>query len=87
MSPEEIQQLVDALAGPVALRVADLIGSRSEDEVGDVHDAARWIGCSVPTIERRTREGSIPSFTVGRLRRYRRTDVLAAITQERGAQG
>lgn len=59
-------------------RVVDRRIDDSKDELGDVHEVARWLGCSVPTIERAARAGSIPSFKIGRLRRYRRADVLAA---------
>jgi excisionase family DNA binding protein len=72
LTPAEIDRLADALAERLAAR----IGSGAGDEVGDVHDAARWLGCSVPTVERQTRAGVIPSIKFGRLRRYRRADVL-----------
>ena len=72
MTPQEIDRLAEALAE----RLAGRIGS-GDDQVGDVHDAARWLGCSVPTIERAVSRGEIPSIKVGRLRRFRRADVLA----------
>lgn len=72
LTPAEIDRLADALAE----RLAGRLGSDATDEVGDVHDAARWLGCSVPTVERQTRAGVIPSIKFGRLRRYRRADVL-----------
>jgi len=71
MTPNEINLLADALAE----RLAGRIGG-GDDQVGDIHDAAGWLGCSVPTIERAVRRNEIPSFTVGRLRRFRRADVL-----------
>lgn len=70
MTPHEIDRLADAIAERLAGRVAG-------DAVGDIHDAARWLGVSVPTIERAVRRGAIPSFTVGRLRRFRRSEVMA----------
>jgi len=73
MTPREIDELADALAE----RLAGRLGADANDEVGDVHDAARWLGCSVPTVERQTRAGVIPSIKFGRLRRYRRADLLA----------
>jgi len=72
LSPAEIDQLADALAE----RLAGRIGNPT-DEIGDANDAARWLGCSVPTIERAVRRGEIPSIKVGRLRRFRRADLLA----------
>lgn len=67
----EIQQIVDRI-------LAALDGSiPNQDEYVDSHGAAKILGCSVPTVERRTREGSLPSVKFGRLRRYRRTDLLA----------
>ncbi len=71
MTPNEINLLADALAE----RLSGRIGG-GDDQVGSVHDAAGWLGCSVPTIERAVRRGEIQSFTVGRLRRFRRADVL-----------
>ncbi|MBL8889134.1 MAG: helix-turn-helix domain-containing protein [Planctomycetaceae bacterium] len=72
MSPREIEELADAIAQRLNGRVE--IG----DPVGDVHDAARWLGVSVPSVERAVRAGLIPSFKVGRLRRFRKSEVLAA---------
>lgn len=71
MTPNDIDQLADAIVERLNGRVE--IG----DPVGDVHDAARWLGVSVPTVERAVRAGLIPSIKVGRLRRYRRSEVLA----------
>jgi excisionase family DNA binding protein len=72
MTPYEIEQLAEALAE----RLAGHVGHGPSDEVGDIHDAARWLGCSVPTIERAVARGEIPSIKVGRLRRYQRAAVL-----------
>lgn len=73
MTPSEIESLADAIAERLACR----LGGEAEDQLGDVHAAARWLGCSVPTVERQTRAGTIPSIKVGRLRRYRRADLLS----------
>jgi excisionase family DNA binding protein len=73
MTPAEIDRLADALAERLAGRMVGGDG----DEIGDVHAAARWLGCSVPTIERAVRRGEIPTIKVGRLRKYRRADLLA----------
>jgi excisionase family DNA binding protein len=72
LTPHEIERLAEAIAE----RLAGRIGSGATDEVGDVHDAARWLGMSVPTLERAVRRGEIPSIKVGRLRRFRRADLL-----------
>ena len=73
LSPVEIDRLADAIAERLAARFGD---RPAADEVGDVHDAARWLGCSHPTIERAVRRGELPSVRVGRLRRFRRSDLL-----------
>lgn len=71
MTPAEIDLLAAALAGRLGGRVADGNG------LIDVHGAARLLGCSVATVERLVRVGRIPSVKVGRLRRFRRADLLA----------
>ena len=73
LSPVEIERLADALADRIAARFSDgPIG----DALVDVNQAAELLGCSVPTVERAVRRGEIPSIRVGRLRRYRRADLL-----------
>ena len=79
MSPAEIDRLADALAERLAGRMVGGAG----DEIGDVHAAAKWLGCSVPTIERAVRRGEIPTIKVGRLRRYRRADLSGLAIGER----
>lgn len=76
LTPREIEALADAISERLAAR----LGSDAADQVGDVHDAAKWLGLSVPTIERQTRAGLIRSFKVGRSRRYRRGDLLSLRT-------
>ncbi len=70
LTPIEIQQLADAIAERLASRAT-----------GDVHldalGAAALLACSVPTIERLTKSGEIPSVKLGRLRRYPRAGLLA----------
>lgn len=82
LTPIEIERLADAIAERLAGRLA----GAEEDPVGDCHDAAGWLRCSVPTIERLVQTKRIPSFTVGRLRRFRRSEVLAAAEREGGEQ-
>lgn len=70
-TPAEIYQLAEAVADLVAARLGT-----GADEVGDSHAAAQWLGVSVPTLERAVRRGEVPSIKVGRLRRFRRSDLL-----------
>ncbi|MBM3967715.1 MAG: helix-turn-helix domain-containing protein [Planctomycetes bacterium] len=72
MTPIELERLADAVAERVAARLATV----DTDALVDVYRAAELIGCSVPTIERLTRSGVIPSMKIGRLRRYRPSDLL-----------
>jgi excisionase family DNA binding protein len=74
MTPRELEE--------IALRVADLVAeklsSRPADGLVDKAGAAELLGCSVPTVERLTRSGAIPSHKVGKLRRYRASEILTA---------
>ena len=79
LSPNEIQQLATAIAELLA-------GQPTNDVMLDVHGAAELFACSVPTIERLTRTGEIPSVKVGRLRRYRRAELLALQNEKVGAE-
>jgi excisionase family DNA binding protein len=72
MTPLELERFADA----VSERVAAKLAGRDADALVDVHRAAELLGCSVPTIERLTKAGEIPSLKVGRLRRYRPSDLL-----------
>lgn len=72
MTPFEVDRLADAIAERVAARMAGV----DRDALVDVHRAAAILGCSVPTVERLTRSGAIPSVKVGRLRRYRPSELL-----------
>ena len=72
LTPVEVNQLADQ----VAERVVALLNSRPSDGFIDKHRAAELLGCSVPTVERRTSDGSIPSHKIGRLRRYRASELL-----------
>ena len=69
MTPIEIQQLADAIAERLASRATG-------DVYLDALGAAALLACSVPTVERLTKAGVIPSVKVGRLRRYRRSQLL-----------
>jgi excisionase family DNA binding protein len=70
MTPHEIEILADAIAERLAGRMPD------GDGLLDKHQAASLLGCSVPTIERLVSRCEIPSIKVGRLRRFRRVDLI-----------
>jgi excisionase family DNA binding protein len=72
MSPFEIDRMADAIAERVVARMAGV----DPDALVDVHGAAALLNCSVPTVERLTRSGAIPSVKLGRLRRYRPSELL-----------
>ena len=76
MTPIEIQQLADAIAERLASRCTG-------DVMLDALGAAALLACSVPTVERLTKSGALPSVKVGRLRRYRRS-VLLALNEKGG---
>lgn len=75
LSDQDIDRIAD--------RIIEALGGRLSQsvEILDAHGAAELLGCSVPTIERRTRDGSIPSVRIGRLRRYRRSDLTGLNTK------
>ncbi|MFN6129056.1 MAG: helix-turn-helix domain-containing protein [Planctomycetota bacterium] len=72
MTPYELERLADAVAEKVAARLAE----HDADALVDVHGAAALLNCSVPTVERLTRRKEIPSVKIGRLRRYRPSELL-----------
>ncbi len=78
MSPHEIDSLADAIADRLQSRLSQV------DAMIDVHAVAELLGCSVPTVERLTRSGEIPSHKVGRLRRYLRSEVLSRKNEKGG---
>ncbi len=71
MTPIEISQLAEAI-------VAKLREAPDSSEL-DVHGVAKLLKVSVPHIERLTASGELPSYTVGRLRRYSRDAVLSKV--------
>lgn len=73
MSPHEIETLAERLAERLERRLMDRADAGA---LLDAHAVAELIGCSVATVERRTRSGEIPSIKYGRLRRYERAAVL-----------
>ena len=82
MSPHEIDSLAEALAVRLLPRLASHMND--SDIMLDSHGAAQLLGCSVPTIERLTRSGEIPSTKFGRLRRYRRADLIGRRNDKAG---
>lgn len=71
----ELEQII----ANTAQRTAEQFAARlcaAEDRLLDKHDAAKHLGCSVSTIERMTRDGTIPSHKVGQLRRYKLSEIL-----------
>ena len=81
MTPQELDQLAEALAERVAARLSGV----SPDAFVDAHGAAALLGCSVPTVERLTKSGAIPSHKFGRLRRYRRSELMSRQNEKGGA--
>ena len=73
MTPAELDQLADAVAERIAVRLGGKVGA---DGLLNIHDVAELMGCSVPTVERLTRSGDLPSVKVGRLRRFLRSDLM-----------
>ena len=77
MTPLEIHALADA--------IAERLSSRATGDVYlDALGAAAVLACSVPHVERLTKSGEIPSVKVGRLRRYRRADLMALANKKGG---
>jgi excisionase family DNA binding protein len=74
ITPGELERMADAIAE----RVASKLAGRDADALIDVHQAAALLKCSVPTVERLTKSGAIPSVKLGRLRRYRPSELLSA---------
>lgn len=81
LSDFEIQQIADRIIAALSDRSA----LPQQDEMLDAHGAAKLLGCSVATIERRTRDGSIPSTKIGNLRRFRKSLLLSLKTSEEGS--
>ncbi len=75
LTPTEIEEIAKAVVRQLQ---QSLNSEPTEDSLLNKRQAACLIGCSVPTIERLTRSGELPSLMFGRLRRYRRADLLSA---------
>lgn len=75
MTPAEIQAIAQEVAKIV---VAELTKTAPSTEL-DSTEVAALLKVSKPTIERWTKDGVIPSYLVGRCRRYCREAVLKAV--------
>ncbi len=73
LTPAEFEELAVRIA---ALVVAGMASRPSQDGYIDKHEAAKILGASVPSIERWTASGEIPSHKIGGLRRYRASELL-----------
>jgi excisionase family DNA binding protein len=72
----ELEELLNKVATETAERVvAHLL--KTDDRLLDVYEASKVLGCSVSTVERWTRERKVPSHKIGKLRRYRHSELLA----------
>ena len=81
ISPIELERLAELIADKVSERLAGQSSNLSADSYLDGHGVAELLGCSVPTVERLTKAGKLQSIKLGRLRRYRRSDVLSMTTE------
>ena len=75
MSPHEITKLAQELAELLSVRLASTM--TDVDRWLGLHDVAEALKCSTSTVERMTATGALPSKKFGRLRRYRKSDVMA----------
>lgn len=73
ISPQNVEHLAKLIAQQLVPLLSDASDGRA---LTDAHGVAELLGCSVATVERRTRSGEIPSIKIGRLRRYDRAAVL-----------
>ena len=73
------QSDIQAIAKEVAKELAAILESRGQPQNElNAKGVADLLGLSVPTIERLTASGEIPSYKIGRSRRYNRDLVLQA---------
>jgi excisionase family DNA binding protein len=74
MTPNELDQFAERVAEIVVARMGSC--RPIQDGYIDKHEAAKILGASVPSIERWTARGEIPSHKIGGLRRYRASELL-----------
>jgi excisionase family DNA binding protein len=73
LSMSEIHAIADAVIDRLADRLIEI---QTPEPLIDFRDAALFLGCSVPTVERLKKSGKLPYVEVGRLVRFRRSDIL-----------
>jgi excisionase family DNA binding protein len=66
---------------PTADRLRDRADSGSEGCLWTAHDVADLLGVSHEYVWQLSREGRIPTVSLGRTRRYRRESILAWLEQ------
>ena len=57
-------------------------GASQPERLMDISELAMALGLSVATVNRRVKEGTIPSIKVGWLRKYRLSSVMAALESQ-----
>ncbi len=78
------QSITSELEGIVEYALTRLSVEALFDHQIDAKEVSLLLKCSVSTVERLTRTGAIPSFKVGRLRRYNKKDVLQSVNDNSG---
>jgi excisionase family DNA binding protein len=76
-TPAQWQELGDYI---VRRLLESLASQANQPSVVDADGLASVLGTSKATVERKTREGTIPSFKVGDLRRYAVSEVITSLT-------
>jgi len=82
VTPQELDLLADAIAERLSGRLSSQVDT---DAMIDNHKVAELYRCSVPTVERTTKSGELPSYKIGRLRRYRKSEILDRRNEKGGA--
>lgn len=77
LTPDQIE----LIAQKVVEQLKPLLSVQNQSEL-DSHGVAAMLKISKPTVERLTAEGAIPSYLIGRSRRYSREAVLNAVRNQ-----
>lgn len=75
LSPAQLATLADAVASRLAERL------QNQSSLLDYAALAKWLGVSIPHVERLKRQGKIPYVEIGRRVLFDRAAVLAALSQ------
>jgi|688.fasta_scaffold244994_2 excisionase family DNA binding protein len=67
---------MDALVSRIVKGVVAGLTNPVQESLVDSNRAAKFLGCSKATIERWTRNGTIPSYKIGSKRLYRLSELL-----------